>query len=143
MADDAADVVWRQLHKSLGGADPCTDEQLLEGFVARRDEDAFTALLRRHGPMVLGVCRRGLRDEHLAEDAFQATFLVLERKAQSLTQPALVGSWLSGVARRIATEARTKMARRRTREGQAGGTSAPDPTAEAEWRELRSILDEE
>src|SRR5262245_29997607 len=78
-------------------ATPC-DRQLLEQFVFHRDESAFAELIARHGPMVLGVCRRVLRHAHDAEDAFQATFLLLARKAASLQQPELLGPWLHGVA---------------------------------------------
>src|SRR5262245_37459410 len=75
-----------------------TDAQLLERFVCRRDEAAFQALMQRHGPMVWGVCRRVLRNEPDAEDAFQATFVVFVRKAASIADAAGVGSWLYGVA---------------------------------------------
>ena len=78
--------------RPTAGPDPA-DGQLLERFVARRDEAAFAALLRRHGPMVLGVCRRVLGHAHDAEDAFQATFLVLVRKAGALRQPQQLGPW--------------------------------------------------
>src|ERR1700693_3286371 len=73
-----------------------TDGQLLESFVTRRDEAAFEALLRRYGPMVLDVCRRVLRHGHDAEDAFQATFLVLVRKAAQVRRREAVGNWLYG-----------------------------------------------
>src|SRR5579883_1122887 len=92
-----------------------TDADLLGRFVHRRDEVAFEALVHRHGPMVLGVCRRILRHEQDAEDAFQATFLVLVRKAASLRSPQTLGNWLYGVARRTALEARAAAARRRTK----------------------------
>src|SRR6266478_8435840 len=73
-----------------------TDGELLECFIARRDEVAFEALMRRHGPMVLGVCRRVLKNEADAEDAFQATFLVFVRKAASIRSRGTVGNWLYG-----------------------------------------------
>src|SRR5437868_6506959 len=82
------------------------DADLLGAFAAARDEDAFAALLDRHGPMVLAVCRRALADPHDAEDAFQATFLVLARKAGSVRRAAALAAWLHGVALRVAREAR-------------------------------------
>src|SRR5262245_20405601 len=122
-----------------GGA--LTDGQLLECFISRRDEAAFDALVRRHGPMVLGVCRRVLRHTQDAEDAFQATFLVLVRKAPALGRRELVGNWLYGVAYRAALEA--KRARRRLRERQVGTLPEPAAVAEAEvWFDLRPILDQ-
>src|SRR5438445_5817008 len=94
-----------------------SDGELLRHFVACRDETAFAALVHRHGPMLLGVCRRVARHEQDAEDAFQATFLVLLRKAASLKTPERVGDWLYGVAYRTALKARAS-ARRRSRERQ-------------------------
>lgn len=88
-----------------------SDAELLQRFVQAREEDAFAALVRRRGPMVLGVCRRVLRDHHEAEDAFQATFLVLARKAHAITQYASLGPWLHRVAIRIALRARRKRIR--------------------------------
>src|SRR5580698_10393116 len=79
-----------------------TDGQLLESFIDQKDEVAFEALIHRHGPMVLGVCRRILRNHHAAEDAFQATFLDLVGKASSVWPKEMVGNWLDGVAYRIA-----------------------------------------
>ena len=90
-----------------------TEGQLLDRFVSRRDEAAFAALVQRHGPLVLGVCRRILRHEQDAEDAFQATFLVLARKARSIGRPERLGNWLFGVARRTAFKARSGAERRR------------------------------
>src|SRR5688572_16202696 len=92
--------------RRLGDAD-ADDAELLARF-ARGDEAAFAELVRRHGPMVLGVCRRLLRDGHAAEDAFQATFLLLVRKARSLRQPDRLGPWLHGVAYRTALKARSR-----------------------------------
>src|SRR5439155_18359394 len=82
------------------------DADLLGRFTRGGNEAAFAERLKRHGPMVLGVCRRVLRDRHAAEDAFQATFLVLVRKAPALRQPARLGPWLHGVAYRTALRAR-------------------------------------
>ena len=96
--------------------DGMTDGQLLECFVSRRDEAAFAELVHRHGPMVLGVCRRVLRNPEDAEDAFQATFLVLVKKAAALGECDVVGHWLYGVACRVALRACSDAARRRSRE---------------------------
>src|ERR1700738_1478555 len=89
-----------------------TDCQLLDRFVSKREEAAFTLLLQRHGPMVLSVGRRVLGDSHGAEDVFQATFLVLVRRAASIRNKASLASWLYGVAQRIASRARTQAAAR-------------------------------
>src|ERR1700676_3457112 len=92
-----------------------TDGQLLERFVVSGDEAAFAMLVRRHGPMVQGVCRRTLTNVHDAEDAFQATFLVLVCKARAIGQPELLGNWLYGVATRVAAKARAGALRRGAR----------------------------
>src|SRR6266404_3233973 len=94
-----------------------TDTQLLASFLGRED-GAFEVLVRRHGRMVLGVCRRILGNSHDAEDAFQATFLVLVRKAASIRPAGMVGNWLYGVAQRTALEARRSIAKRRAKEAQ-------------------------
>jgi RNA polymerase sigma factor (sigma-70 family) len=121
-----------------------TDGQLLECFIGQRDELAFEALVRRHGPMVLGVCRRVLRNPEDAEDAFQATFLVLVRKATSIGQRELLGNWLYGVAYRTALDARAATTRRRARERQVSPMPEPEAGDEADvWRDLRPLLDQE
>src|SRR5947209_5649296 len=100
MATDQLSEVLQQLRRAVFPREDadCTDEQLLEAFVRHRDSAALAVLVRRHGPMVWGVCRRVLRDHHEAEDAFQATFLVLVRKAASVVPRKMVGHWLYGVA---------------------------------------------
>src|ERR687889_224493 len=92
----------RHVLRLLAAADAEPDAALLARFVAGRDGEAFAALARRHGPMVLAVCRRVLRHRQDAEDAFQATFLVLARKARSIVRRDALGSWLYGVAHRVA-----------------------------------------
>jgi RNA polymerase sigma-70 factor (ECF subfamily) len=133
--------VLRHLSRAaLGGL---TDGQLLERFLSRRDEAAFEAVVRRHGSMVLGVCRRVLRQQQDAEDAFQATFLVLARKAASLSSRELLGNWLYGVAYRTAMKARTMNARRRAREDRARGRRTPEAPKGGAWEELLPLLDQE
>jgi RNA polymerase sigma factor (sigma-70 family) len=120
-----------------------TDRQLLEGFLAQRDEAAFAALVRRHGPMVLGVCRRVLGNHHDAEDAFQATFLVLARKAGSVRAREVVGHWLYGVAYRTALKARSMTARRRAKEQQVKDMPQPEVPADDGREDLLPLLDRE
>ena len=124
--------------------------ELLERFVTRRDEAAFEALVERLGPMVLGVCRRILHDPHDAEDAFQATFLVLVKKAHSVRDPSLLANWLYGVALKVASRARARVARRRAVEQSGQDQAAEEAIAmdasasrEPEHRELRTVLDQE
>ncbi len=145
MADVTLGTVLRHLRRA--GAprpgDALSDGQLLDGFVRQRDETAFAALLSRHGPMVLGVCRRVLRQPHDAEDAFQATFLVLVRQADSVRRRDSLASWLYGVALRTARRARLDAARRRLREERAAVAQDQGPADEPDWRDLRAVLDEE
>ena len=115
---------------------------MLERFATDGEEEAFQALVERHGPLVLGVCRRVLGDEHEAEDAFQATFLVLARCAGSIRKSHSVASWLYGVALRVASKARANAARRRIRESPAEDVPA-SPSMDLALRELRAVLDEE
>src|SRR5262245_42027903 len=98
------------------GAGRVGDGRLLERFIAARDAEAFRALIHHHGPMVLGVCRRVLHHEQDAEDAFQATFLVLVRKAASIAKRQSLGSWLYGVAYRVSMKAKMRAQRRRAHE---------------------------
>jgi RNA polymerase sigma factor (sigma-70 family) len=121
-----------------------TDGRLLERFVSDRDEAAFEALVRRHGPMVLGVCRRLLHNPQDAEDAFQATFLVLVRKAAAVGRRELLGNWLYGVAYRTALDARSAAARRRARERQVSAMPEPEANDGADvGPDLRPLLDQE
>ncbi|MGF1582839.1 MAG: RNA polymerase sigma factor [Gemmataceae bacterium] len=116
-----------------------SDGQLLETYLAQQDEEAFAALVRRHGPMVLGVCRRILRHFHDAEDAFQATFLVLVRRADSIVPRENVGLWLYGVASRTALKAKTKRQHRLVKEQEAQpATSETDRSTE--HREVQEVL---
>src|SRR5262249_54392705 len=124
-----------------GGGAELDDGQLLERFVACRDEPAFEALVHRHGPMVLGVCQRLLGNHHDAEDAFQATFMVLAKKAATVRPRGMVGHWLYGVACRTALEARVAAARRRARG--KGYAMTRTPATPIEWDDLRPVLDEE
>jgi RNA polymerase sigma factor (sigma-70 family) len=121
-----------------------TDGQLLECFVNCRDAAAVAALVRRHGPMVWGVCRRVLRNHQDAEDAFQATFLVLVRRAAAISPREMVANWLYGVARQTALKARATGAKRQVREKQVN--QGPEPEAQSEpdlWRDLQPLLDRE
>jgi RNA polymerase sigma factor (sigma-70 family) len=122
------------------------DGALLERFVANNDEAAFEVLVQRHGPMVHGVCRRILADSHDAEDAFQATFLVLARRAATIRTPDAIGAWLHAVAVQVATRARKARTQRNRvhilTELDIGQTTSSE-SVDAEWRELRPVLDEE
>jgi RNA polymerase sigma-70 factor (ECF subfamily) len=120
-----------------------SDAELLESFLARRDEAFFEALVRRHGPMVLAVCRRILRNPHDADDAFQAAFLVLSQRASCVSPREMVANWLYGVAYRTALAARRAAARRRARERQVHEMPHPHFENEETWQELLPLLDRE
>ncbi len=119
------------------------DGALLERFVDAADEVAFTLLVERHGAMVFGVCQRVLGNTHDAEDACQATFLVLARKASSLRKRSALGSWLHGIAFRISANLKRQLARRQRREQTAQRPAVADASGDISWRELRTVLDEE
>jgi RNA polymerase sigma factor (sigma-70 family) len=119
-----------------------TDRELLERFVRTRDDAAFAAIVERHGPMVLGVCRRVLPNPEDADDAFQATFLVLVHKADSLLDPDLLAGWLYGVAYRTAQNARAEAARRSQHERRATPV-LNDAETEESMQRLLALLDEE
>ncbi|HEY7424986.1 MAG TPA: RNA polymerase sigma factor, partial [Gemmataceae bacterium] len=120
------------------------DADLLARFAGQRDPAAFAALLRRHGPMVLNVCRRLLRQTEDAEDVFQAAFLLLARKAASIRKRDAVGSWLYGVAYRLASKIRARRLRRQAHERQAGLRKRLEsqPDVKAAWQQVQATLDE-
>src|SRR5262249_9471282 len=132
MADATLSTVLRHVRRLSGGsrdAGPCDDE-LLHAFLAFRDQDAFAVLVRRHGPMVLNVCRRVLRHQQDAEDAFQATFLVLARKASSVRKRPALASWLHGAAYRAALTLKRSLARRRVHEARVEPPEPASPHAD-------------
>ena len=129
----------RQFRLQRGGT--TTDAELLELFISQRDEDAFETLVRRHGPMVLGVCRRILHNEADVEDCFQATFLVLVRKAAALRRRGLVSNWLYGTARKAALKARAMKNLRHRKEREAA-TEKVQMAANHD-RDLQELLDQE
>jgi hypothetical protein len=143
MGDSRSGRVLWHLHRWLGSAaTPADDGGLLERFVLQRDEEAFAELVSRHGPLVFGLCRRLLGNLQDAEDVFQATFLVLARKAATIRKPESLSCFLHGVAYRLALKSRTEANKRRIHERQA---APPDEGAETDlsWREVRGWLDEE
>jgi RNA polymerase sigma factor (sigma-70 family) len=146
MAEIQLALVLRHLHGHYGVGEltALSDRELLERFVARREEAAFAGLVARHGPLVLATCRRILGDEHAAEDAFQATFLVLARKAASGRWQESVVGWLHEVARRVAARSLAGSARQGPPEEKVEEPmSSDDPVSTATSRELQSILEEE
>ncbi len=134
-------VIQRLRHAALCSDDSLTDGQLLECFCNQQEEAAFEGLMRRHGSMVMGVCQRILQNSHDAEDAFQATFLVLVRKAGALMGRKTVGNWLFGVAYHTALKARAATVKRRFKEQQVKA-AAQEPD-DGKWQELQHLLDQE
>src|SRR5262245_38342312 len=145
MASTPTPTALHQVYRLLAGqgVSPLTDVQLLQRFAANCDEAAFAALVRRHGPLVWGVCRRVLKHTHDAEDAFQATFLVLARRAATVAWRGPLSGWLYGVAHRVAVRTRADAARRAQREARAAVRPPADPLAEVTGRDLCAALDDE
>jgi RNA polymerase sigma factor (sigma-70 family) len=145
MANEALRTFLRHLRRvaDLQGPDRPGDAELLERFAVARDQAAFEVLVWRHGPMVLNLCRRMLRHEHDAEDAFQATFLALVRKAGSIAKREAVGSWLYKVAYRVALEASARNAQRATQETAHVEMLAAKPSPDLVQREFQLALGEE
>ena len=145
MASVRRDAALRQIDRLFGEGTLAglSDIRLLEQYIAHRDELAFEALVRRHGSMVLGVCRRALDDPNDADDAFQAAFLLLARKARSIRADGTLGGWLHRVAWRIALQLRSDAARRRDQERRAAEragepiTLRPGPGRHARGRSTR------
>src|ERR1043166_279910 len=136
-------VIQNLRNNSLPDESRAADGKLLDHFIEYHDESAFAGLMQRHGPMVWGVCRRIVSHHQDAEDAFQATFLVLARKANSIRPREMVANWLYGVAHRTALKAKTMAAKRYTREKQV--TTMPEPAAaeQSAWGNLESLIDQE
>jgi RNA polymerase sigma factor (sigma-70 family) len=145
MAKGRLTPILRHIHRLAGATSPdaLSDGQLLERFVLYREEAAFELLVQRHGPLVWHLCQQVLRHAQDAEDAFQATFLVLARKAGSVRKQESVGSWLYGVASRLARKARVSIERRAARERQAVDMPAPAARGEGSWGEVERIVEEE
>src|SRR5262245_21303050 len=145
MTDRRLGTLVQHLHRLVhpATAEEPSDRELLERFARGREEAALAGLVHRHGPLELGVCRRVLRHAQDAEDAFQATFLVLARKAGSVSWKESVAHWLYEVAYRLAAKVRAEGARRRVKERRAGVMAQRDARSEAEGREFSAVLDEE
>lgn len=145
MATAQMDTVIRHLRRAVLRQDAAgwTDGQLLASFVDQKDAAAFEALVRRHGPMVFGVCRRVVGNHHAAEDAFQATFLVLARKASCVRPRERLANWLHGVALRTAMKAKVLTAKRRSREKQVKEMPELEAAQQGPWRDLQPLLDRE
>src|SRR5437762_599798 len=125
------------------GVGTLADPDLLRRFAAERDQAAFAVLVRRHGPLVWGVCRNLLPSDADAEDAFQATFLALVRSAGTIRQTEALGGWLHGVAYRVAMKARRTAARRKKREIIAAVAEPDTPIPDAAWDDLQVAVHEE
>jgi RNA polymerase sigma factor (sigma-70 family) len=144
MVNGQLGVVVRHLHRLVGaGGEESSDGQLLHRFATRGEEDAFAALVRRHGPMVLGVCRRVLRHGSDAEDAFQATFLVLFRRARALDRAGSLANYLYTVAYHAALKARADRGRRQRREQEVRDMPRTQSASAQAWSDLQPVLDEE
>jgi RNA polymerase sigma factor (sigma-70 family) len=144
MANASPGALLRHLrHVVAPSSDSRDDHELLADFAARRDHTAFAVLVRRHGGLVLNVCRRVLHHEQDAEDAFQATFLVLAAKAGSVPTNTAVAAYLHGIAYRLALKVRREAVRRRRREARAQTSATADVAAELSWREVQTVLEEE
>ncbi|MBY0524020.1 MAG: sigma-70 family RNA polymerase sigma factor [Gemmataceae bacterium] len=145
MSGEHVSLALRHIRHLLGArrSDQLGDRQLLERFSASHDESAFAILVQRHGALVLSVCRRVLLDVHHAEDAFQATFIILASRPKSIRNPDSLPSWLYGVAYRVASKLRTRLARSRSTSEPAPEPAASDTTTDVTWRDLRAAIDEE
>jgi len=146
MANTQVNPVLQHIRRMAGSAtetSELSDRELLERFTARHEEAVFEALVRRHGPLVLSVCRRVLNQEQDAEDIFQATFLVLARKAESIRKQASLGSWLFGVAYRLALKARASAARRHAHERRFAAMAQTEVQPDESLDDLRALLDQE
>jgi RNA polymerase sigma factor (sigma-70 family) len=145
MATGQMSVVIQHLRRAMLLQDEAglTDGQLLEDYISRRAEAAFAALVQRHGPMVWSVCRRVLTNYHDAEDAFQATFLVLVRRAASIASPELLANWLYGVAHQTAMKSRATLARRKARERQVAEMPQPAVLEQDLYNDPEPLLDQE
>jgi RNA polymerase sigma factor (sigma-70 family) len=143
MANGQVQAVINQMRKLVGRQNALSDGQLVQDFVQLRDEAAFEVLIWRHATMVLNLCQRILHDSHEAEDAFQASFLILARKGASIGKHESVASWLYKVAYRVALRVRSKSIVRSGTEGLVEQLAAPETGDDLLWRDLRPVLDEE
>jgi RNA polymerase sigma factor (sigma-70 family) len=145
MASGQISAVVRFIQKLTGSrkTDLLADGSLLDRFVTHRDESAFATLMHRHGPLVVSVCRSILCNESDVEDAFQATFLVLVRKARSINKRESLASWLYGVAYRIAVRAKTRAGRTTLREAECMDEATLDPSVQAARQEMKGLLHQE